>query len=215
MKKFTIFIIAFFLSCGIISTASALSISYENLKLGTYGLTTQRTDAQVWTIDSEMPDIFTSIAGNYHVVSDSQVGYYAAPSGDTSKYLSVPETGSGGNATVELDRKADYFGIYWGSMDIYNWIDFFDGGAFVGTVSGAQVADSNANGDWTDPGTNRYVNIIGLTFDSFVLNSTQRAFEVDNIAVAAAPVPEPATILLIGTGLFGIGLAGRRKKFQK
>jgi hypothetical protein len=215
MKKQNIFLIAFFLSFWIISTASALSISYENFNLGVNGLTTQRADADVWTFDSAIPAAFTSISGNYHMVSGSQVGYYAAPSGDTSTYLSVPETGSAGNATVELAYKADYFGIYWGSMDTYNWINFFDGGTSVGTISGAQVADSNANGDWTNPGTNRYVNITGLTFDSFVLNSSQRAFEVDNIAVAAAPVPEPATILLIGTGLFGIGLAGRRKKFKK
>lgn len=155
--------------------------------------------------------------GSASVVNGTE-GTFAAPYGlsgrDTSNYLSAPNPIQSGSVTAMLGGEYDYLGLWWGSVDTYNSISFYNGSTLVESFTGSEVmSPSIANGNQTAPSTNLYVNFMDLgKFDRFTLSSTNYAFEVDNIAVGTAPVPEPATMLLFGTGLVGLAGVIRRKK---
>ena len=140
-------------------------------------------------------------------------GDTAAPAGDLSQFLSVPNPLSSGFVTAFLGGGLyNYFGLFWGSVDAYNTITFLNGVNVTESFTGQDVLTPNvANGNQVAPETNLYVNFNDLNpFDSFRLTSTNFAFELDNAAVA--PVPEPATMFLLGTGLVGLVGARRKKK---
>jgi hypothetical protein len=171
-----------------------------------------------------------SFAPDGKAVQGAQSGVYAPPflsggnganfggqadGADTTTYLS--SGGPNGSTTLTFGTQQKYLGLLWGSVDAYNTLEFFSGGASVAMFTGADVGASTGTGNCIGGLQNAlgtcYVNINFLTqsFDKVVATSSSYAFEFDNVAFSTAPVgvPEPETLAMFGLGLLLVGSAYR------
>jgi len=220
MKKLSfLLVVMVFAAFG---SANAYYITYDYVGVG--GLPSSPVPGAIVNTFDPSPGLPWTYEGSYTITSGSASGLYAAPwnfiaptGQDTTNYISVPKPndGTGSVRVTNLGGFYSYFGIWWGSMDTYNTLEFYNGNTLVASVTGSEVANPSANGNQTFGGTNRYVNIFfnwnTEKFDNFIMKSTQYAFEADNIALAT---PEPVSMLLFGTGLLGVG-GYIRRKFKK
>src|SRR5687767_14127819 len=69
---------------------------------------------------------YATCSGDYTILSSNISGRAARPFGALSNYVSVPYNNLPGTATFGLGFNANYFGLYWGSVDGYNSISFYD-----------------------------------------------------------------------------------------
>lgn len=180
------------------------------------------------TIDFESANLLSDIqglAGNGQIVSGFLSGQYAAPFGNLTKYLSVPQSGSGGSATLNLTGYnfggvVDGFSFYWGSIDTYNRL-------VVNTTLNGNAQTLNfafdgsnppppADGSQQSAANNRrvYFNLAqGETLNSIEFVSNGYAFELDDIVFTGTAVPEPATwaMMIAGFGFVGASMRARRR----
>src|SRR5258705_13293554 len=107
----------------------------------------------------------------------------AVPLAVTGNYISVL-----GGGTLQLTfAETSSLGFYWGSIDGYNSIEFFNNGVSVGSLTGTNAAlqaSLLANGDQGSYNSNRYVviNDTNGVFDEARFSSDQNSFEFQNVS---------------------------------
>ena len=138
-------------------------------------------------------------------------GVYAFPAFDNTIYMAVL---ADKQETISYSAAQKSFGLYWGSIDTYNTIQFFNGNTSVASYNGGTLGLAvNPFGDQGAPASNQYVTFSDLIFDRVVLGSIgQNSFEFDNVNSVVAAVPEPATWAMMILGFLGVGFAAYRRK---
>lgn len=158
------------------------------------------------------PSPFTNVnpVGNLFYTG-SNPNQNANPFGDTSQYVSVGTSATPQSATLLVSSFANYIGLYWGSIDTYNNI------VITYADNTSDSVNSNLYGLLTpsngDQGLNgsKYVNIFtDKAIQSITFSSTSKAFEFDNVSIAA--VPEPSTWAMMILGFLGVGFVAYRRK---
>ncbi len=188
-----------------------------------------------------------STTGGGFSVRKGTEGWAAAPANDTTCFGFGPQQGGTLPATVKIDYTSflttlinggsvpagttiSYLGLYYGSIDDYNNIAFYNGddpliGAGIlsdGIIDGSEILASQGGttGNQFQTGSNVYVNLFfapGETFTAFEFRTTGVAFELDNIVVgltSRSTIPEPGSIALLGLGLLGFAVVRRRKSVK-
>ena len=206
------------LTQNIISAGSGgPSILAQGVNTNAIGLATETFDAQPagslsnngaghGNFFSAALDATFSGSGDAGVVNGSLADITGAPfvgpvpgSADATNYLSI---GAGGTETITFAALENTFGLYWGSVDTFNTLDFYNGTTLVASFTGNDVSPLFATGNLGSFSSNGYVEFLGLaSFDKVVLGTgSTNAFEVDNISAGtvhaqlAAPIAGTLTV---------------------
>lgn len=204
---------------------TSVSVSGTNSRGLEYSATV--SEGQGCSINAFGGPAISSTGGGFAVQKGSTSGVAATPAGDSTCFGFGPQPGSqSSSATVKIDYGSvlisgdaiNYLGIYYGSIDRYNELRFYDAqDVLLRTLTGGELIDEfqATPGNQTSPLSNLYVNLEfapSLAFTSFELVTTGRAIEVDNITLglASREVPAPATFALFGLGLVSLSLKRRK-----
>jgi hypothetical protein len=102
---------------------------------------------------------------------------------------------------------ASYVGFLWGSIDTYNTVRFYNGASLLDTFTGSSLPPASGF-----QGQATYFGYNAASITSVQFSSSGTAFEVDNVSITPAPVPEPETYALMLAGLGAVGFIARRRR---
>lgn len=175
-------------------------------------------EAIVWDFDAIANPNF-SYTGNTYAVSSPLVA--AAPAGDATAFGAAQPGFDAEFSVVNPGLQLTSLSFYLGSLDDYNTISFYNGAVLVGQFTGDMLTIPDpADGDQASGNTNRrYFFTFGAAdgVNRVVFNTTEPAFEFDDIAAAVSGVPEPSTwaMMILGFGLVGFMLRNGRRQGAK
>jgi hypothetical protein len=136
---------------GAAANATVTTMVTQSTSAPSDGLMSTQLGVTMLTFDSDdigsQPSGFTpptgTIPGGVVVGGGGNTGLYAAPNGDMSKFYAVALNPVSGPAVPSLDIlnlgvTYNYFDFYWGSIDQYNTLQFYNGSTLVAGFTGAE-----------------------------------------------------------------------------
>jgi hypothetical protein len=203
MKKLALALLASPLA-GLASPAEAVTIGLVP------GVLNAPSDAIYQDFDDYAPGSYpqltwgpVTLTANPSVVDTPDANFVLGTGEIGNHFVGIP---GGGSLTFSFAAPTTYFGLLWGTVDDFNTITFYDGATVVGSFTGSDLLDP------PDATSAIYANFFanGGTFTSVTVTSSANSFEIDNVRVAATPLP--AALGLFGSAIAAMGALGLRRR---
>jgi hypothetical protein len=187
------------------------TITFENLLVGYFTIRTVFSGVVVTLTNADS----SSSGISYNDPSDPLYGYNTTAGGSKFLMLSPLWNGLTVKETFSFATPISFFGAYLTGTD-----SAYSGTIILvfndGTTQSLSVPKNNQNGGVEFFGFTDFDNVISsVTFEEAGPFSNSRdIWGIDDVRFGAA-VPLPPPVLLVGTGLLGLALAGRKKRWKK